>query len=227
MTRTQTFQEFLRTQIVQIPVFSFVIDLLLAALLAFILSRIYIKYGNSLSNRRMFSKNFMLMTMTTMLIITIVKSSLALSLGLVGALSIVRFRSAIKEPEELSFLFLCISIGLGFGANQRIITITGFIIISAVIIIKNFKKDHDPGQNSHIILTSNCPGKVSLESIVETFKNNSSRVDLIRFDESGDVIEASFLVEFEDFKQLSNCKKEIQSLNDSIKFTFMEKFKMI
>lgn len=58
-----------------------------------------------------------------MLVITVVKSSLALSLGLVGALSIIRFRSAIKEPEELTYLFLAISLGLGFGANQTVITI--------------------------------------------------------------------------------------------------------
>ena len=58
-----------------------------------------------------------LITMTTMLIISIVKSSLALSLGLVGALSVIRFRAAIKEPEELTYLFLTIAIGLGFGAK--------------------------------------------------------------------------------------------------------------
>jgi hypothetical protein len=63
----------------------------------------------------------MMITMTTMLIITIVKASLALSLGLVGALSIVRFRAAIKEPEELAYLFLAIAIGLDFGAGQRVI----------------------------------------------------------------------------------------------------------
>ena len=48
-----------------------------------------------------------------MLIITVVKTSLALSLGLVGALSIVRFRSAIKDPEELLYLFFSIAIGIG------------------------------------------------------------------------------------------------------------------
>ena len=68
--------------------------------------------------------------MTTMLIITIVKSSLALSLGLVGALSVVRFRTAIKEPEELSYLFFTIAIGLGFGANQTLITVIGFVLIA-------------------------------------------------------------------------------------------------
>jgi len=52
--------------------------------------------------------------MTTMLVISIVKSSLALSLGLVGALSIVRFRSAIKEPEELVYIFLSMAITFHF-----------------------------------------------------------------------------------------------------------------
>ena len=56
-----------------------------------------------------------------------VKSSLALSLGLVGALSIVRFRAAIKEPEELIYLFLTIAAGLGTGAGQIKITIFGVI----------------------------------------------------------------------------------------------------
>ena len=109
----ESFEDFLSVSKVQIPIIWFIINLSLTAVLALILSQIYIRFGRSLSNRRMFSRNFLLITMTTMLIITIVKSSLALSLGLVGALSIIRFRAAIKEPEELAYLFLAISIGLG------------------------------------------------------------------------------------------------------------------
>ena len=119
MNRFQTFQQFLATQSAQIPLWGFALNLFLAAALSFILGRIYIKYGTSLSNRRMFADNFVLVATTTMLIITIVKSSLALSLGLVGALSIVRFRAAIKEPEELAYLFLTISIGLGFCVSDH------------------------------------------------------------------------------------------------------------
>jgi hypothetical protein len=62
-------------------------------------------------------------------VISIVKSSLALSLGLVGALSIVRFRTAIKEPEELVFLFIAIAIGLGVGADQRWPTVIGILVV--------------------------------------------------------------------------------------------------
>jgi hypothetical protein len=67
------------------------------------------------------------------LIITIVKSSLALSLGLVGALSIVRFRTPVKEPEELAYLFMAIAIGLGMGADYRLETSVGTILILALV----------------------------------------------------------------------------------------------
>ena len=61
------------------------------------------RFGSTLSNRDEFAQVFPFILLTTTLIITVVKSSLALSLGLVGALSIVRFRTPIKEPEELAY----------------------------------------------------------------------------------------------------------------------------
>ena len=112
MNKIETFNEFLVSDTIQIPIYDFIINLILGAILSYLLNRLYVRYGRSLSNRNSFGENFMLITMTTMLIISIVKSSLALSLGLVGALSIVRFRAAIKEPEELAYLFLAIGIGL-------------------------------------------------------------------------------------------------------------------
>ena len=96
-----TFEQFLTTQSLQISIVEFSINLLLAGFLAFLLGLVYIRFGDSISNRVLFSKNLILLTMTTMVVISIVKASLALSLGLVGALSIVRFRTAIKEPEEI------------------------------------------------------------------------------------------------------------------------------
>ena len=71
--------------------------------------------------------------LTTLLVITVVKSSLALSLGLVGALSIVRFRTPIKEPEELAYIFLAIAIGLALGADQKEVAVISTVIILAVI----------------------------------------------------------------------------------------------
>lgn len=158
-----------------------------------------------------------------MLIIAIVKSSLALSLGLVGALSIVRFRAAIKEPEELAFLFLAIAIGLGFGADQAIITLIAFVIIAAIIIArKRFTGKMGHNQNLFLTVYSEKPQKIELEQIVETLKSHCTDLNLKRFDESQNQLEASFLVEFRDFEQLKATKKALQDINESIKISFLD-----
>ena len=80
----------------------FIINILTTVILCFLVRQVYLRFSESLSNKDYFSKNFIVLGVTTCIVISIVKSSLALSLGLVGALSIVRFRSPIKEPEELA-----------------------------------------------------------------------------------------------------------------------------
>ncbi|MFA4991768.1 MAG: DUF4956 domain-containing protein [Candidatus Omnitrophota bacterium] len=222
MNKLQSFQQFLATQSVQVPVASFIINLFIAAFLSFILSRVYIRYGESLSNRRMFARNFMLITMTTMLVIAIVKSSLALSLGLVGALSIVRFRAAIKEPEELAYLFLSIGIGLGFGADQRLITVVAFFIIVGIICLKKFSHKYQDNQNLYLTISSQGAGKVDLDKAVEILKKHCVGLSLKRLDEAKDVMEAAFVVEFRDFNDLKTAKEELQKLKDSVKITFLD-----
>ena len=78
---------------------------------------------------------FPLLTLVTIAVISVVKSSLSLSLGLVGALSIVRFRAAIKDPEELVYLFLCIGIGLAFGAGQPWIAVALVVVATVFVLV--------------------------------------------------------------------------------------------
>lgn len=222
MNKLQTFEQFLTTQSVHVPITALVINLFIGALLSFILSRIYVKYGNSLSNRKMFAKNFMMLTLTTLLIITIVKSSLALSLGLVGALSIVRFRAAIKEPEELSYLFLNIAIGLGLGADQRLVTIVAFVVIMAIITLKSYRTAKEYNQNLHLVVSSYNPQKASLDQIVKVLQETCLAVDLKRYEETKEILEASFLVELKDMEGLSQSKDKLQALSDNIKITFLD-----
>ena len=100
-----------------------ILNLAIGIVLSLILRWHFQRFGSTLSNRSEFNLVFPFVLLTTILIITVVKSSLALSLGLVGALSIVRFRTPIKEPEELAYLFIAIAMGLGLGANQTLPTI--------------------------------------------------------------------------------------------------------
>ena len=118
-----------------IPLDEFLMNILVVALLVSLLRIFYIRFGNSLSNRRKFSATFLPLALSTLLVIMIVKSSIALSLGLVGALSIVRFRAAIKDPEELTYLFFVIGLGLAGGANQPILATVSFIIIISLLLL--------------------------------------------------------------------------------------------
>lgn len=228
MNDPQTLQEGIRNieqqlrQNIPVGSWNLLINLLLAAILSYFLSRLYVRYGNSLSNRRMFARNFVMLTMTTMLIITIVKSSLALSLGLVGALSIVRFRAAIKEPEELAYLFLAIGLGLGFGADQGAVTVISFAAIAVVVILGNLRHRKEDNHNLHLTVTSHNPTKIPLEQIVTILRANCSAVSLKRFDENKELLEASFLVEFDDFSQLNQTNKELQSVNEHVQVTFLD-----
>ena len=117
---------------------NFFIGILLSLILAYAVKYTYIKAGRALNDKNHFSDTFIPLAIITTLVITVVKFSLALSLGLVGALSIVRFRAAIKEPEELVYLFLVISIGLANGANQFLLSIIATAIIVTLLLLRNF-----------------------------------------------------------------------------------------
>jgi uncharacterized membrane protein YhiD involved in acid resistance len=200
----------------------FVFSFIVCALLAFILGKFYVRYGNALSNRKSFAKNFIVLAITTMFIISVVKSSLALSLGLVGALSIVRFRAAIKEPEELTYLFLTIAIGLGCGANLTLLTVIAFIGFVAVIWFVNRYQKNAEGQNLYLTISSNQPQVVDLKQIVELLKKYCSGIKLKRTDETESSMEASFFVEFDDFEKLESAKAELKNIHPSVSISFMD-----
>jgi hypothetical protein len=207
---------------VKIDLQDFGIDLVLAGLLGWALAVTYVYCGTSLSNRKSFARNFVLLAMTTCLIITIVKANLALSLGLVGALSIVRFRSAIKEPEELAYLFISIAIGLGLGANQRGPTFIALAVILALIWMRRRTTSAEESQNLLITVHCDGPGRVRLEQVVETLRRSTSALNIRRFDEDGDRLEASFVADFDDFETLNRGKEELRELSPSLRVSFLE-----
>ncbi len=106
------------------------IGLLIAVIWAFVIG----KSTRIIVDTKQYLPLFLMLIPGMILIITIIKSSIALSLGLVGALSIVRFRTPIKEPEELLYIFIAIAVGLGLGANQVLPTVIAFAVICVVMI---------------------------------------------------------------------------------------------
>ena len=113
---------FSQNVVTQSDYLSVMINFVLCVVMSFILRSFYIKRSFSLTGKKHIGSIIPILSTVVFLVILVVKSSLALSLGLVGALSIVRFRTPIKEPEELVYLFLSIAIGLGYAAGQTLLT---------------------------------------------------------------------------------------------------------
>jgi hypothetical protein len=215
------FQKFLITQEQQISLQEFLLNAIVLLVLALILEFTYIKCAKTISNRKQFSANFLLISFTTMLIITIVKSSLALSLGLVGALSIVRFRAAIKEPEELAYLFFAISVGLGLGASQTMVVIEAFAIGMIFIWGRFLIKGKSTWQNLYLNVSGN-PSEIDLNKIVDVVKDTFGKYQLKRFDENGRAIEASFVIDSPKPEKLQDFKTKINTLSKEVKVSFVE-----
>jgi len=153
----------------------------------------------------------------------IVRSSLALSLGLVGALSIVRFRAAIKEPEELAFLFLAISIGLGLGAGQALVTIVALLMILGIIVIRGlFRRGASPQPNLYLTVTSPAAAKLGAERILQALAGVGATAALKRFDQCPDSLEAAFLVDFKQVAHLEQFTNQLRELSPEVRVSCLD-----
>jgi uncharacterized membrane protein YhiD involved in acid resistance len=175
---------------------TFAINIGIGLVLSLIVAWYYEHYGQSLSNRRKFGRLLPVLTVTTAIVITIVKSSLALSLGLVGALSIVRFRTAIKEPEELIFLFIAIAIGLGLGADQRWLTVFGVFILLAYMAARLVLQDDTGRDNLYLNILVQEDGAATLfNRINATLLEHVDVLDFRRLDSRDGSLQLTYFIE--------------------------------
>ena len=126
-----------------------IVDMLLTLVLAFGLGLFIFLVYNKTYSGVMYSSSFggtlVALTMITSMTILAVTSNVVLSLGMVGALSIVRFRTAIKEPMDIAFLFWSIAAGIVLAAGMIPLAIIGSVIIGVVMLVFiNRKAVHDP-----------------------------------------------------------------------------------
>jgi hypothetical protein len=215
----KTLNNFFINENVDINLESFIYNLIAVVLLTYLIKLVYNKYSQSLSNKDYFSKNFVVLGVTTCIVITIVKSSLALSLGLVGALSIVRFRAAIKEPEELVYLFLVIATGLGIGANQVEITSIGIIIALVVVIFLSFfsnnklrKIDLNIFQLSFV--TNKDFNDEIFSKILVTLNKNCKEIDFISMSSEKNDTSIHFEVHPNSIQSISKINKEFKNVKN-------------
>lgn len=215
------FEKFLITENSSISLIDFLTSSVTIIILCWLLGITYQKVAKSISNRKDFSANFMILAFTTMLIITIVKSSLALSLGLVGALSIVRFRAAIKEPEELAFIFFSIAIGLGLGANQLPIVLTAFGVFMLVLWGRFFIQGKSENQNIFVSINT-TKDEIELGVVRELMNAHFNQPLLKRFDQVEGASEIAYVANVQKSNNLELFRNELLAKYPNTNISFLD-----
>ena len=209
-----------------LSILALIMNLLVGVVLSMLLRWHFRTFGSTLSNREEFSQVFPFVLLTTVLIISVVKSSLALSLGLVGALSIVRFRTPIKEPEELAYLFIAIAMGLGLGANQTLVTIIAGPSILFIMAMFSRKNEVRAGRNLYLSIDwrgeDGVMEKDYLDRLDSVISKHSSASDLRRYDVREGSMDATYFLDVSSTETLSALTEELRETFPNLGITFLD-----
>ncbi len=116
------------------------VDMLLALVIGLIIYEIYKRYFNGVIYSRSFALTLIGMTVLTCMVTLAISTNIVISLGMVGALSIVRYRSAIKEPLDIMYLFWAITMGITIGASMYLLAAAGMLFMLIIVAVMHGKQ---------------------------------------------------------------------------------------
>ena len=205
----------------QLDIVTVLVNFFLCVFMSFLLRRFYISRSFSLTGKSHIGSIIPILSTIVFLVILVVKSSLALSLGLVGALSIVRFRTPVKEPEELVYLFFAIAIGLGYAAGQVLVTT---VIVSLIMVMIYFwlsNRDIARTLEYNMIITW-TKKDLKFNDIINSISDYVNSVKLIRLDHHSSNHKAVLLVSPKENYSPDDLIVDLKDLDDALKISFYE-----
>ena len=216
--------------IIEIPILEFIRNMSVGLVLAVMFAWLVGKSTRLVVDTTQYMPLFLLLIPTMILIITVIKTSIALSLGLVGALSIIRFRTPIKEPEELAYIFIAIAIGLGLGANQILATVVGFVVVAIVMLPAVFKRS--AAARSHnayidIVLQSEDGQKFDMKTFVSILNETSLNYRIKRVTEASERNEITLQVPSLDFAIYEKVKHELANRYQTLEISIIDNARVI
>ena len=196
------------------------VNLFLCMMLVSLVGWFYKKYSRSLGGKTHVGAILPLIGLTVFMVITVVKSSLALSLGLVGALSIVRFRTPIKEPEELGYLFLTIAVGLGFGAGFSLITTAITIAILAYLFFVGTSRGSLKVDGEYTLLVKLSQNKYN--EVTDIIDQKVTAYKIIRTENVDEKISVYFNISVSEDFNFQELIDDLKNSDEGIDFNMVE-----
>lgn len=168
MTFNDIFKSSFLENITSVSILDMAVALALAFGIGLFIFLVYKKTYQGVMYSSSFGTTLVALTMITTVVILAVTSNVVLSLGMVGALSIVRFRTAIKEPLDIAFLFWSIAVGIVLAAGMIPLAVIGSVIIGVILLVFVNKKSHC---NPYIVVVQ-CDGHESEEAVKRFLKDS-------------------------------------------------------
>ena len=157
-----------------------IVDMIVALIIGYIIYRIYKRFFAGVVYSRYFAVTLIGMTVLTCMVTLAISTNIVISLGMVGALSIVRYRTAIKEPLDIMYLFWAITEGITIGASMYILAAVGMLIM-LIIIVAMSKMKESSGSYVMVVHLSGDSAKEAvlneLKSCIHSVKNTVMRDD--------------------------------------------------
>lgn len=166
-------------QLTTISISEFIVGFLITTFLSILVKLIYERYSNSVSNKKIISHIFPIFSISIFLIVITIKSSIVLSLGLVGALSIIRFRTAIKEAEQIVYFLILTAISIATAASSYIFPflLVIFLYIYNYYYVKK-KSDTIYSVNDQIVINVNEISANKINELVKSLNDLDVNVEI-------------------------------------------------
>lgn len=190
-----------------------VLAIVIAFAIGFFIRYVYCKTFNGVMFSSSFGASLVAMCVTTTFVILAVTSNVVLSLGMVGALSIVRFRTAVKEPIEICYLFWAIAAGIVVGAGMFPLAVFGSVMIGIVLVLFVNKKTSD----NPYILVVNCDDNMAEKKVMEYVRGEVKKTVVKSKTVSKSGVELTLEIRLKDETvDFVNKVSEIQHVNNAV-----------
>lgn len=199
--------EYLVTNQKDITILKSIEILTIALILGLIIFATYrITFSGVMYNRK-FNVSLVMLTLVTAMVMLVISGDIALSLGMVGALSIVRFRTAVKDPRDTAYIFWCISVGLSVGTQNYMVAIVGTLFLFAILSIFSIGGFGNEDRFLLIIRGPRLKEEEIMSSVFKYFNNSQLRAK----NSAGDNIEIVYQIKIKKNKD-HNIVKELYAI---------------
>ncbi len=213
MSFTDIFKSAFLENVISVSILDMALALVLAFGLGVFIFLVYKKTYQGVMYSSSFGVTLIALTMITTLVILAVTSNVVLSLGMVGALSIVRFRTAIKEPLDIAFLFWSIAVGIVLAAGMIPLAVIGSVVIGIILLVfVNHKSHCDP-----YILVMQCDGSQSEAEARAYLEQNTKRCAVKSKSAQKGLVEVNYDVRLaDDSTDFINALAEMEGVKSAV-----------